>query len=153
MGTHKRSEKSDHSQEELWFARSLHRARHPALHHRAKPMIHLEPGHRIVAETVAARIHSAPDKREAVDVRCSDFGAQYYVSVQPDEKHMVRVSLWLRCFDEVMEAVGDRWFQEFYPGMVETPPQAGYKLTLAINLDSLPADSEGRGAKFRNSIW
>ena len=107
-------------------------------------MIHLEPGHRIVAETVAARLHSAPDKREAVDVRCSDFGAQYYVSVQPEEKHILRVSLWLRCFEEIVDAVGQGWLQDFYAGMVEAP-QAGYKLTLAINLDSLPADMDAKG--------
>jgi len=114
----------------------------------AASMIHLEPGHRIVAEAVAARVHSAPDKREAVDVRCSDFGAQYYVSVQPEEKHVVRVSLWLRCYEEIAEAVGQGWFQEFYAGMVEAP-QAGYKLTLAVNLDRLPADSDAKDALVR----
>merc|ERR1711920_45043 len=111
-----------------------------------REMIHLEASHRIVAETVAARVHSDPEKREAVDVRCADFGAQYYVSVTPEERHILRVSLWLKCFEEIKEAVGDGFFQEMYPGMVESPPQQGYKLTLAVNLDNVPADAAGKDA-------
>ena len=106
-------------------------------------MIHLEPGHRIVAETIAARVHSPPEKREAVDVRCSDFGAQYYVSVQPEQKNIMRVSLWLHCYDEVKDLVGERFFQEMYPGLES--PQQGYSLTLAVDLDMLPPDTAARG--------
>ena len=106
-------------------------------------MIHLEPGHRIVAETIAARIHSPAEKREAVDVRCSDFGAQYYVSVSPEQKNIMRVSLWLHCYDEVKDLVGERFFQEMYPGL--EAPQQGYSLTLAVDLDMLPPDTAARG--------
>ena len=43
-------------------------------------MIHLEPGHRVVGETIAARLNAPPDKREAVDVRAADFDdVQYHV--------------------------------------------------------------------------
>lgn len=112
-------------------------------------MIHLEPGHRIVAETLAARFHAAPDKREAVDVTCADFGCQYYVCAAQEEKHILRVSLWLRCFDEIRDMVGERYFQELYPGMLEPTPRPNYKITIAVNLDQLPPDAEGRDALVR----
>ena len=102
-------------------------------------MIHLEQGHRIVAETVSARFQAEPDKREAVDVRCSDFGTQYYVCVPPERKNIVQVSLWLSCFDEVKDLVGERYFQELYPGM-EATPTSGYSLTITTDLDALPDD-------------
>ena len=109
-------------------------------------MIHLEPGHRIVAETLAARFHAPPDKREAVDVTCSDFGCQYYVCVQQEEKHILRVSLWLRCYDEIRDMVGEKYFQDLYAGMLEPMPRQNFKITLAVNLDQLPPDAEGKGA-------
>jgi len=112
-------------------------------------MIHLEPGHRIVAETLAARFHAPPDKREAVDVTCSDFGCQYYVCVAQEEKHILRVSLWLRCFEEIRDMVGANYFQEMYAGMLEPTPRQNFKLTLAVNLDALPADAEGKDALVR----
>eukprot|EP00965_Chrysotila_dentata_P221365 6192346-Pleurochrysis_carterae.AAC.3 len=108
-------------------------------------MIHLEPGHRIVADAVAMCVHSSPEKREAVDVRCSDFGCHYYVCAAPEEPHILRVSLWTRCFDAVQEQVGKSYFQEIYPGLVDSPlPE--YKLTLRINLDELPSDSQEKGS-------
>uniref|UniRef100_A0A6S9SAF1 Arp2/3 complex 34 kDa subunit n=1 Tax=Chrysotila carterae TaxID=13221 RepID=A0A6S9SAF1_CHRCT len=111
-------------------------------------MIHLEPGHRIVADAVAMCVHSSPEKREAVDVRCSDFGCHYYVCAAPEEPHILRVSLWTRCFDAVQEQVGKSYFQEIYPGLVDSPlPE--YKLTLRINLDELPSDSQEKDAFVR----
>jgi len=114
-------------------------------------MIHLEPGHRIVAETVAARIHSTPDKREAVDVRCSDFGSQYYVSALPEEKQMLRVSLWVANFQQIKDLVGESFFSKQYSeeGTCLESPQQGYSLTVAVNLDEIPQDTEKKDALVR----
>jgi len=112
-------------------------------------MLHLEPGHRIMAEALAARIHAPPDRREAVDVRCSDFGVQYYLCVPPEQQNVLKLSVWVRCFAEVVEGVGEAFFAEqLYPGMVQ-PPEPGYSLTLALDLDALPPEEEARNELVR----
>jgi len=107
--------------------------------------IHIEPGHRIVAEAVRARIYAEPAQREAIVVQADDFdGCAFYVTVQPEQKEILRVSLLAPCFADIKDAVGDGFFQEMYnfAGVtIETPPQPGYSFTVAVNLDAVPADS------------
>jgi len=105
--------------------------------------IHLEPGHRIVAEACRARIFADADKREAVDVKADDFdGCMLYVCVLPESKDILRVSLFTSCFAEVKESVGDAYFQERYnfAGAKLEAPVSPYSITVAVNLDALPAD-------------
>lgn len=107
----------------------------------------MEAGHRVVAETVRARIHAPSDAREACDVKADDFdGVSIYVCVRPDEKSVMRVSAFVPCFAEIKEAVGDRYFEELYAphGTVEKPPQSGYSLTISFALDQLPPDAASR---------
>ena len=101
-------------------------------------MIHLEPGHRIVSDTLAAAFDAPVDRREAVDVRCCDFGAQYHLASHPDKKHILRLSVWLRCYAEVEEAVGTAFFRDMYCAMLQPTPLPGCSLTLAVDLDQLP---------------
>jgi len=112
-------------------------------------MIHLEPGHRIVSETLAAAFLAPADRRESIDVRCCDFGAQYHLAVHPDEKHILRLSLWLRCYAEVEAAVGVAFFGDMYGAMLDPTPQPGSSLTLAINLDALPKGEAARAELVR----
>jgi actin related protein 2/3 complex subunit 2 len=87
-----------------------------------------------------------PDRREAVDVRAADFDqVMYYVSVTPEDRDTMRVSLWCRCFDEIKAAVGEGYFNELYPGMVTSPAQ-GYSITVAVDLNSVPSDDAGKDA-------
>ena len=110
-------------------------------------MIHLEPGHRVVGETIAARLNAPPDKREAVDVRAADFDdVQYHVQVAPEDRNTMHVHVWVRGFKEINDAVGDEYFQELYPGMLAKPAK-GYSLSLAVNLDTVPTDKASRGAR------
>ena len=109
--------------------------------------IHIEPGHRIVAECVRARIYAEADKREAVDVKCDDFdGVSLYVCVLPEQKQTLRVSLLVPCFAEIKDAVGPQFFEELYNpvGASIEAPQPGYSLTVAVDLDSLPAEHAAR---------
>ena len=110
--------------------------------------IHIEPGHRIVAEAARARIFSDPERREAVDVKCDDFdGVVLYVAVSPEQKEVMRVSIFAPCFAQIKEAVGDRYFEELYHsvGASIEAAQPGYSLTVAVNLDALPADDASKG--------
>jgi actin related protein 2/3 complex subunit 2 len=112
-------------------------------------MLQLEPGHRIVATVVAERMSAPAEARESVDVRCSDFGALYHVSVLPDERHLLRVSVSVLCFEEVEAVVGRGYFAELYGGMLEATPEPGYSLTLCLNLDQLPQDEARTRARAR----
>mmetsp|Transcript_17748 Transcript_17748/g.44632 ORF Transcript_17748/g.44632 Transcript_17748/m.44632 type:complete len:314 (-) Transcript_17748:433-1374(-) len=98
--------------------------------------IHLEPGHRAVGESVAARVKTAAGKREAVKVECSDFDGVRYKVEMPD-KDTLCVSIFVRNFPEIKDLVGDKYFQELYKGMCSTP-EPGYSLTLKIPLNSSP---------------
>jgi len=106
--------------------------------------IHLEAGHRVVAETVRARIFydGDPEKREAVDVKADDFdGTSFYVMVPPEQKHLMRVSFFAPCFADIKEAVGDGYFTELFSLFAccsVDAPQPGFSLTILVNLDALP---------------
>jgi len=92
-------------------------------------------------------VFAEPDQRDAVDVRCDDFdGVTYYVSVLPEQKNVLRVSLFAPCFAELKEAVGDRYFEDLYAsvGGVLEAPQQGYSLTVALDLDTVPPDTASR---------
>ena len=109
-------------------------------------MIHLEPGHRVVGETIAARFNAPADKREAVDVRAADLDdVQYHVQVAPEDRNLMHIHVWVRNFKEIEEQVGEQYFQELYPGMLAKPAK-GYSISLAVNLDTIPEDKNARGA-------
>ena len=98
---------------------------------------------RAALRRVFARLLAA-DKREAVDVKADDFdGVSFYVQVVPEQRDVLRVSLMAPCFDAVKEAVGDKYFEELYVNAysVLEPPQPGYNLTVAVNLDAVPEDA------------
>ena len=110
-------------------------------------MIHLEPGHRVVGETIAARFNAAADKREAVDVRAADLDdVQYHVQVAPEDRNLMHIHVWVRNFKEIEEQVGEQYFQELYPGMLAKPAK-GYSISLAVNLDTIPEDKTARGTR------
>ena len=109
--------------------------------------IHLEAAHRVVAETVRARIFADPERREAVDVKADDFdGVCFYVSVTPEQKELMTVSLQVPCFADIEAAVGPAYFDELFAGTasIARPPAQGYSLTVVVPLDQLPADDAAR---------
>ena len=106
--------------------------------------IHLEPGHRAVGESVAARVKTAAGKREAVKVECSDYDGVRYKVEMPD-KDTLCVSLFVRNFDEIKTSVGDKYFSNLYPGLADTP-EPGFSLTVKVPLDRLPDGAMDAGA-------
>jgi len=112
-------------------------------------MIHLEPGHRVIGETIAARLNAPADKREAVDVRAADFDdVQYHVQVAPEDRNVMHIHIWVRDFAAIQESVGDEYFQELYPGMLAKPAK-GFSVSLAVNLDTVPDDKASKDALAR----
>lgn len=111
--------------------------------------IHIEAGHRIVADACRARIHADADKREAVDVKADDYdGASFYVYVLPEQREVLRVSLFVPCFNEIRDAVGVAYFEELYNSPCSTleAPQGSYSLTVSVNLDAVAPDAAAKDA-------
>jgi len=68
-------------------------------------MILLEPGNRILGETVAAQINGGADsKREPIDVRLCDFDdASYRVIIDGKTKNLLQVNLSLPCYSTIKD--------------------------------------------------
>jgi len=106
-------------------------------------MILLEPGNRILQETVGAQINWDPEeKREPIDVRLCDFDdVSYRVIVDAKNKSAMRVSMNLPCYKTIEDYGGKEAIDQHYSGLAcET--MDGYDLTLEINLDDCK-DKEG----------
>lgn len=105
-------------------------------------MIDLEPGSRIIAESISKQFKNS--KREAIDVRAADFdGVEHYVRVDPDAKNIMMVSINLPCLEEIVQQCGQQYLTNLYGAMIMSTPLQGYTLTLKLDLDTLPdSDAE-----------
>jgi len=111
-------------------------------------MILLEAGNRILAGTVGAQIkppEQLPDDGEAkvarqpMDIKLCDFDdASYRVVIDAADTSIMKVSISLPCYREIANNGASAAVEKAYPGLVTTP-SPNFDVTLAINLDSLPA--------------
>lgn len=103
-------------------------------------MILLEPGNRILAETVASQlIRENPDeKREAIDVRLCDFDdTSYRVVVDVKERDTLRVSIALPCYGAIKAFGADAGVAKAYPKYVQPEADTGYDVTLVVDMANL----------------
>ena len=107
--------------------------------------IHIEPGHRAVGESIAARLNTPAAKRESMKVECSDFDGVRYKVEMMDDKDTLSVSLAVRNFAEIKDAVGEKYFTDKYPGTM-AQPEPGYALTIKVALSKLPDGAVDAGA-------
>jgi len=114
-------------------------------------MILLEPGNRILAETVSAQIKpieivqsdeggssdSKTPQREPIDVRLCDFDdVSYRVVIDAKDRSIMKVSIGLPCYSTISSYDGDKILDKYYKGLVANKPENGYDVTLNINLDN-----------------
>jgi actin related protein 2/3 complex subunit 2 len=99
-------------------------------------MILLEPGNRILQETVGAQINWDPEeKREPIDVRLCDFDdVSYRVIIDKDSKSLMRVSMNLPCYKTIEQYGGKEAVETHYQGLAVAAAE-GYDVTLEVNLD------------------
>jgi actin related protein 2/3 complex subunit 2 len=106
-------------------------------------MILLEVHNRIVEQALRGQIFPPEGKREPLEVTCADFdGALYHITNNP-EKTVVTVSLQWGCADQLLENGGREDLQRIY-GAYLVDPEPNYQVSLALNLESLPADQKAR---------
>jgi len=101
----------------------------------------LEPGNRILAETVSAQIirENPEEKSDAIDVRLCDFDDTSYrvvvdAKTAPDT---LRVSISIPCWSTVKEFGAEAGLTKAYGSYLQSAPDAGYDATLCIDLAAL----------------
>jgi len=109
----------------------------------------------VLQETIQQRLDTEADKREAVDVTLADFdGVTFHITNDPNNKSIIFISLHWRCANDLLKNGGDATLQAAYPGMIQDKPEAGYEVTLALNLDSTPnvAEMPAKIARFKRHL-
>jgi len=120
-------------------------------------MILLEPGNRVLAETVSGAIKppvvadvddeeksksSGPPQRDPIDVRLCDFDdVSYHVTIDAGNRSLLRVSISVPCYRDIEKKGAADAVKNVYKELV-TKPEEGYDVTLEINMDKLPAKEE-----------
>ena len=119
-------------------------------------MILLEPGNRILEETVAAQINPPPQlssiatsddpadskgpTRQPIDIKLCDFDdVAYRVVIDAADLNTLRLSIQLPCYAAIKDHGAATAANTFYPGLVAPTPDASYDVTLAIPLSPLPS--------------
>lgn len=105
-------------------------------------MILLEPGNRILGETVSANILNE-GKQEPCDVRLNDFDdVSYHVKVTPENKEEMTVSMNLPCYHQIKDNGGEEAVKKYFDGLVSDDVETGFDLTLKVKLGAEEKEKE-----------
>jgi len=107
-------------------------------------MILLEPGNRILGETIASQLirDENEEKRDPIDVRLCDFDdVTYRVTIDAKAKDTMLVSMNLPSWHQIENFGGGEALRKYYGDQV-TEPVVGYNISLKYNLTALPAKPE-----------
>lgn len=110
-------------------------------------MILLEPGNRILGETVAAQIKPAEQaipeegeekgKREPIDVRLCDFDdVTYRIVIDAKQRNIMKVSMNLPCYREIENKGGKESLEKHYKNLV-VAAESGFDVTVQVDFDKL----------------
>jgi len=114
-------------------------------------MILLEPGNRVLADTVADKLKPSDPtaKRDPIDVRLCDFDdVTYRVVIDPNSRNLMQVSMSIPCWNEIKDAGVKEILADKYAGLVVDPAQ-GFDVTLQFDFDKLPASPDALIEKVR----
>eukprot|EP00163_Fabomonas_tropica_P005764 TRINITY_DN15400_c0_g1_i1.p1 TRINITY_DN15400_c0_g1~~TRINITY_DN15400_c0_g1_i1.p1 ORF type:complete len:300 (+),score=99.13 TRINITY_DN15400_c0_g1_i1:1964-2863(+) len=106
-------------------------------------MILLETHNPIIENALNSRIATKGNsKQEPIDITAADFdGVQYHVTSSPDQPNIVQVSVRMECLSELKKHGAEAVIQESY-GRLVAATENGFDLTLSVNVDDLPSDTE-----------
>jgi len=115
-------------------------------------MILLEPGNRILAETVAAQINLPEGaSRTPLDVRLCDLDdVSYHVVVEKKDMTQMMVSMYLPCYDDIKSKGGEKALNDTFGALVSSDVQPGNSVTILIKFADLPADQKEKDALVKN---
>jgi len=90
----------------------------------------------------ALRSRMEEEKPSGIDIKVSDFdGVLYHVGNVDGDRTKIIISIALNFYDELKKHGADEIIQKTYGGLLTTP-EAGYNISLLIDLENLPTDKE-----------
>jgi len=105
-------------------------------------MILLEPHNVIIQTTLSEKIL----KPSSVDVQFVDYdGVRFHLST-PERKSVLLLSMHIRCWDELVQYGAIDVLKREYGSLLQPQSEPEYNVSLAIDLDQLPASDEEREA-------
>ncbi|KAJ7504561.1 arp2/3 complex 34 kDa subunit [Mycena galericulata] len=105
-------------------------------------MILLEPHNVIIQTTLSEKII----KPSSVDVQFVDYdGVRFHLSA-PERKTVLFLSMHIRCWDELVQYGAIDVLKREYGSLLQPQPEPEYNVSLAIDLEQLPAGNEEREA-------
>lgn len=103
-------------------------------------MIFLDQYHPCIVETLT-ELMGPEAKREPLDVKICDFDdVEYFVSVTPEDKDSVSLSMKMRCAKELMPMGAKAVLDNVFGHALQDKALAGYDVTLKWNIDKVKAD-------------
>ncbi|KAJ7760381.1 actin-related protein ARPC2 [Mycena metata] len=103
-------------------------------------MILLEPHNVIIQTTLSEKIL----KPSSVDVQFVDYdGVRFHLST-PERKTVLLLSMHIRCWDELVKYGALNVLKREYGSLLQPQPEPEYNVSLAIDLEQLPASNEDR---------
>jgi len=96
--------------------------------------------------------------RLPIDVRLCDFDdVSYRVVIDASTLNQMKVSMALPCWSAIEANGGAAARDRVYGSLVQSPPENGYDITLALDLDALPAGETAatltdKIGRFKNNI-
>jgi actin related protein 2/3 complex subunit 2 len=97
-------------------------------------MILLEPGNRILGETVSANVLSEEEKVEPCDVRLCDFDdVSYRIQVAPETRELMKVSMNLPCYTQIKDKGAEAALKAKFGDKIGTA-EVGFDITLDVPL-------------------
>ncbi|CAK5267621.1 unnamed protein product [Mycena citricolor] len=107
-------------------------------------MILLE-SHNVIIQTTLNEKHAKPS---SVDVQFVDFDGVRFRLSSPDKdnKNMLLLSMSIRCWDELVAFGALSVLNREYGSLLQPQPEPGWNVSLSIDLQQLPANTEDRDA-------
>jgi len=112
-------------------------------------MILLEFNNRILYELIENSFGS--DKRDLLDVTFADFdGVSFHVSSHSEQRNLVTISIAWSCAKQLLRLGAQADMQKIYGPMLLPQAEAGFDVSLQVNLDSPPEDPKNLPLKISN---
>lgn len=103
-------------------------------------MILLEFHNRIIKETLLAKLSA--EKPEGLDITIAEFdGVVFHISTDDGNKNLVRVSISIKCFSDLVSHGVQDYLKNVYGNLVSAT-ESGYNFTVALDFENLPANKE-----------
>lgn len=101
----------------------------------------LDYHNRIIYETLLERLRA--EKPESLDLRLADYdGVTYHIS-SLESKTVLRISMSIPCFHQLVKYGADDVLQREYGSLVARVPEPGHEVSLVVDLEQVRPEERG----------